>query len=227
MPTMPEVTRTRTARLRGALSVYADRRMAKILLIGFISGFPWVLIGSMITLWLQEEGFSRSGIGLFGLVFVVFAFNMLWAPLVDSVRIPFLTRLLGQRRSWIVAMQGIIALSVVALSRLDPAQSIVTISAWALLIAIAGATQDVAIDATRIELIGRMEPEKVGAGSAMATSGWWAGYGLGGSVALFTAQAFQDRGIEGYWPATYLVTLGIIVLSVAGSLGPSTLRRSV
>jgi PAT family beta-lactamase induction signal transducer AmpG len=204
-----------SARLAEALSVYADWRMAKILLIGFVSGFPWVLIGSMITLWLQEEGFSRSGIGLFGLVFTVYAFNMLWAPVVDSVRIPFLTRSLGQRRSWIVAMQGVIAVAIVALSRLDPGQSIFAISAWALLIAIASATQDVAIDATRIELIGRMEPRKVGAGSAMATSGWWAGYGLGGSLALFTAQALQDRGVEGYWPATYLVTLAVIAASVA------------
>jgi PAT family beta-lactamase induction signal transducer AmpG len=214
MPTMPSMRSERTARLAAALSVYADWRMAKILLIGFVSGFPWVLIGSMITLWLQEEGFSRSGIGLFGLVFTVYAFNMLWAPLVDSVRIPFLTRVLGQRRSWIVAMQGIIALAVVALSQLDPGQSMVAISAWALVLAIASATQDVAIDATRIELIGRMEPRKVGAGSAMATSGWWAGYGLGGSLALFTAQALQDRGVEGYWPATYLVTLGVIAASV-------------
>jgi PAT family beta-lactamase induction signal transducer AmpG len=215
---MPDETITRAARLRRALSVFADRRMAKILLIGFISGFPWVLIGSMITLWLQEEGFSRSGIGFFGLVFAVFAFNALWAPLVDTIRIPFLTRLLGQRRSWIVAMQGTIALSVFGLSRLDPSVSVVAISALALLIAVASATQDVAIDATRIELIGRMEPEKVGAGSAMATSGWWAGYGLGGSVALFTAQTLQDRGVEDYWPATYMVTLGIIAISVVALL---------
>ena len=192
--------------------------MAKILLIGFISGFPWVLIGSMITLWLQEEGFSRSGIGLFGLVFTVFAFNMLWAPVVDGIRIPLLTRALGQRRSWIVAMQAVIALAVFALSRLDPAHNIVAISAFALLIAVASATQDVAIDATRIEMIGRMEARKVGAGSAMATSGWWAGYGLGGSLALFTAQALQNRGVEDYWPATYLVTLGVIALSVAALL---------
>jgi PAT family beta-lactamase induction signal transducer AmpG len=192
--------------------------MVKILLIGFISGFPWVLIGSMITLWLQEEDFSRSGIGLFGLVFTVYAFNMLWAPLVDSVRIPLLTRTLGQRRSWIVAMQGTIALGVVALSRLDPARGLVTMSGWALVIAIASATQDVAIDATRIEIIGRMEPRKVGAGAAMATSGWWAGYGLGGSLALFTAQALQDRGVENYWSATYLVTVGVIALSVVALL---------
>jgi PAT family beta-lactamase induction signal transducer AmpG len=218
MAPMPVTTDRRTARLAQALSVYADWRMAQILLIGFVSGFPWVLIGSMITLWLQEEGFSRSGIGLFGLVFTVYAFNMLWAPLVDSVRIPLLSRALGQRRSWIVAMQGLIALGVTALSRLDPGQSIVAISGWALVIAVASATQDVAIDATRIELIGRMEQRKVGAGSAMATSGWWAGYGLGGSLALFAAQTLQDRGVEGYWPATYLVTLGVVAASVAAVL---------
>lgn len=201
-----------------ALSVYADWRMAKILLIGFLSGFPWVLTGSMITLWLQEEGFSRSGIGLFGLVFTVYAFNLLWAPLVDGVRIPLLTRAIGQRRSWMVAMQAVIALAVVALSRLDPADHIVAISAWALTIAVASATQDVAIDATRIELIGRMEARSVGAGSAMATSGWWAGYGLGGSLALFLAQGFQDRGIGGYWQSTYLAMLGVIALGVVALL---------
>ena len=215
MTAMPEEPHEETARPGKALSVYADWRMAQILLLGFVSGFPWVLIGSMITLWLQEEGFSRSGIGLFGLVFTVYAFNMLWAPLVDSVRIPLLGRMLGQRRSWILAMQGVIALGVLALSRLDPAESIVAMSVWALAIAVASATQDVAIDATRIELIGRMEPRKVGAGSAMATSGWWAGYGLGGSLALFAAQAFQDRGVEAYWPAAFLVTLGVIAASVA------------
>jgi PAT family beta-lactamase induction signal transducer AmpG len=218
MTAMPPTPGEETARPTRPLSVYADRRMAQILLIGFVSGFPWVLIGSMITLWLQEEGFSRSGIGLFGLVFTVYAFNMLWAPLVDSVRIPLLGRAFGQRRSWIVAMQGVIALGVIALSRLDPGRSIVAISVWALLIAFASATQDVAIDATRIELIGRMEARKVGAGSAMATSGWWAGYGLGGSLALFTAQALQDRGVEDYWPVAYLVTLGVIAASVAAVL---------
>lgn len=209
---MTDTTRTR---LQQALSVYADWRMAKIFILGILSGFPWVLIGSMITLWLQEEGFSRTGIGLFGLVFAVYAINLLWAPIVDSVRIPVLSGWLGQRRSWIVAMQAVIAAGVIALSTLHPAHDLFMISAVALIIATASATQDVAIDATRIELIGRMEPRSVGAGSAMATSGWWAGYGLGGSLALLTAQILQSRGIENYWQGTYLVMLGVIVASVA------------
>ena len=80
---------------RDAVTVYFDRRFAKILLLGAISGFTWALIGSMLTLWLKEEGFSRSGIGLFGLVFAVYAFNLLWAPIVDSMRVPFFARASG------------------------------------------------------------------------------------------------------------------------------------
>ena len=88
MPLVPDVTKGRAARLAEALRVYADWRMAKILLIGFVSGFPWVLIGSMITLWLQEEGFSRSGIGLFGLVSKPLFHDLLYLRLggvVDSL----------------------------------------------------------------------------------------------------------------------------------------------
>ena len=88
-----------------AFSVYLDPRMLKILLIGSISGFPWVLIGSSLSLWLKEDGLSRSTIGWAGLIFAVYAFNYLWAPLIDRVRIPFLTRKIGHRRGWIVLMQ--------------------------------------------------------------------------------------------------------------------------
>ncbi|MBF2734537.1 MAG: hypothetical protein ISN26_00325, partial [Betaproteobacteria bacterium AqS2] len=87
--------------LRQSLLVYKDWRMAKILLIGSMSGFPWILIASMMSLWLKSEGLSRSGIGFFGIVFTVYAFNMWWAPIVDSVKLPFLSRF-GQRRSWIL-----------------------------------------------------------------------------------------------------------------------------
>ena len=71
-----------------SLRIYQDRRMAKIALLGFISGFPWVLIGSALSLWLKEDGLSRSTIGWAGLVFGVYAVNFLWAPLVDRVQIP-------------------------------------------------------------------------------------------------------------------------------------------
>tara|TARA_B100001121_G_scaffold50773_1_gene44232 strand:+ start:47 stop:385 length:339 start_codon:yes stop_codon:yes gene_type:complete len=78
--------------LSETFSIYFDRRMFKILLLGAISGFPWVLIGSSLSLWLKEDGLSRSTVGWAGLIFAVYAFNYLWAPLIDRVQIPFLTK---------------------------------------------------------------------------------------------------------------------------------------
>ena len=198
--------------LAGALRMYLDWRMPRIILLGLISGFPWVLIGSMITLWLKEEGFSRSGIGLFGIVFTVYAFNMLWAPIVDAIRLPLLSRL-GQRRSWIILMQSLIAVWMLLLAGLNPHDDIYLISVLAFLIAACSATQDVAVDALRIELIGEAEPNKVGAASAMATSGWWVGYGLFGALALVLAELLEEAGIERYWQTTYLALLFVVVLS--------------
>ena len=90
---------------------YLDRRMFKILLLGIMSGFPWVLIGSALSLWLKEEGLSRSTIGFAGLIFGVYAINFLWAPLIDKLKIPFLTNKIGHRKSVITVMQIIILIS--------------------------------------------------------------------------------------------------------------------
>ena len=95
-----------------SLLIYKDIRMLRILLLGSISGFPWVLIASSLSLWLKEEGLSRSTIGWAGLIFGVYAFNYLWAPIIDRIQIPFLTKKLGHRRGWIVLMQIIILFSL-------------------------------------------------------------------------------------------------------------------
>ena len=97
-------------------AVYFDIRMLRILLLGAISGFPWVLIGSSLSLWLKEEGLNRSTIGWAGLIFGVYAFNYLWAPLIDRLQIPFLTKKIGHRRSWIVLMQIAILISLATVS---------------------------------------------------------------------------------------------------------------
>ena len=199
---------------RASLRIYLDFRMPKILLLGSISGFPWVLIGSMATLWLKDEGFSRSNIGLFGVIFAVYALNMLWAPIVDSLRIPILSRSIGLRKSWILSMQLLIMVGVYALSTLTPSEHIEWIAFWAFIIALSSATQDISIDATRIELIGELETDKVGAGSAMATSGWWIGYGFGGGAAFYFADLFQQQGITNYWQTTYLLSLIYISSSI-------------
>ena len=103
-----------------SFKVYFDKRMLRILLLGIISGFPWVLIGSSLSLWLKEDGLSRSTIGWAGLIFAVYAFNYLWAPLVDRIRIPWLTNKIGHRRGWIVIMQLVILVSLVLWSLVDP-----------------------------------------------------------------------------------------------------------
>ena len=178
---------------------YKDVRVLQILLIGTISGFPWVLIGSMMTLWLKDEGLSRSAIGLFGYVFAVFAINFLWAPLVDTIRVPFLSKRIGQRKAWILAMQIIILLAAVAMYFISAQTSLAYVAVTALVIATAAATQDVAIDALRIELVAKNEQALVVVGAAMATAGWYTGYNAGGALALYGVAELKEIGVAEPW----------------------------
>jgi len=198
--------------LSETFSVYLDRRMVRILLLGIISGFPWVLIGSSLSLWLKEDGLSRGTIGWAGLIFGVYAINFLWAPLIDRIRIPWLTNKIGHRRGWIVTMQFFILVSLVCWSTIDPTANLWAVIAIGLVIAIASATQDITVDALRIEQIGENEGMSMQAGAAMAVVGWWTGYKLGGVVALNAAEYFQNAGIENYWQTTFLV-LGVIIIA--------------
>ena len=198
--------------LAETFSVYFDQRMIKILLLGAISGFPWVIIGSSLSLWLKEDGLSRSTIGWAGLIFAVYAFNYLWAPIIDRVRIPWLTNKIGHRRGWIVLMQAIILICLVCWSLINPTANLALVISIGLIIAIASATQDITVDALRIEQIGEHEGKSMQAGAAMAVVGWWTGYKLGGVVALNAAEFFQEIGFENYWQITFLI-LGIIIIA--------------
>src|SRR6056300_954027 len=196
--------------LSETFSIYFDQRMLKILLLGAISGFPWVLIGSSLSLWLKEDGLSRSTVGWAGLIFAVYAFNYLWAPLVDRIQIPYLTKKIGHRRGWIVLMQLII-ISLGLWSLINPTENLALVISVGLLIAIASATQDITVDALRIEQIGENEGKSMAAGAAMAVVGWWSGYKLGGVIALFSADYLQNFGFENYWQLTFLI-LGVLVI---------------
>ena len=198
--------------LSESFSIYFDRRMIRILLLGIISGFPWVLIGSSLSLWLKEDGLSRSTIGWAGLIFSVYAFNYLWAPLIDRIRIPWLTNKIGHRRGWIVTMQIIILFSLICWSIADPTTNLALVITVGLIIAVASATQDITVDALRIEQIGSDEGKSMQAGAAMAVVGWWTGYKLGGVIALNTAEYFQTTGFENYWQITFLI-LGIVIIA--------------
>ena len=197
--------------LSETFSVYFDSRMLKILLLGAISGFPWVLIGSSLSLWLKEDGLSRSTIGWAGLIFGVYAFNYLWAPLIDRIQLPFLTKRIGHRRGWIVLMQLLILICLFLWSIINPTENLALVISVGLLIAIASATQDITVDALRIEQINENETKVMAAGAAMAVVGWWTGFKLGGVLALFTAEVFENVGIADYWQNTFLV-LGVVII---------------
>ena len=190
---------------------YLDMRMLKILLLGAISGFPWVIIGSSLSLWLKEEGLSRSTIGWAGLIFAVYAFNYFWAPLIDRIQIPFLTKKIGHRKSWIFLMQIIILIGLIFWSFINPVQNLNLVIGAGLIIALASATQDITVDALRIEQIKKEEKEAMAAGAAVAVVGWWSGYKLGGVIALTLADFLENLGIENYWQLSFL-GLGVIII---------------
>ena len=197
--------------LSETFSVYFDKRMLKIALLGAISGFPWVLIGSSLSLWLKEDGLSRSTVGWAGLIFAVYAFNYLWAPLIDRIQIPYLTKKIGHRRGWIVLMQLLILISLFLWSIIDPSENLALVISVGLIIAIASATQDITVDALRIEQIGENESRSMAAGAAMAVVGWWSGYKLGGVLSLFSAEFLENAGFQNYWQLTFLI-LGILII---------------
>ena len=193
------------------IKLYFDKRMKRIFLFGFISGFPWVLIGSALSLWLKENDLSRSTIGWAGLIFGVYAINFLWAPLVDRLKIPFLSKSIGHRKSWIITMQSIILISLIFWSLLEPKENLWLIIFVGLAIAVSSATQDITIDALRIEQINENEGKTMAAGAAIQVVGWWTGYKIGGVISLMTAEFFQQKGFENYWQLSFLI-LGLIIL---------------
>lgn len=191
-----------------------DKRFLAILLFGFCSGFPWVLHGSVLTLWLQQSGFSRSAIGFVGAIATVYAINWIWAPFIDRLRVPFLRQRLGQRRSWILICQAMLAGIIFLMSFTDPAANLWLVSFLALCIAIVSATLDISVDAYRITVFAEDEMDaKMPYAAAMSTTGWFAGYGfIGGALAL--ALGGETIGLS--WAAVYrclvLVYLATITL---------------
>ena len=206
-----QATKRSSGLISDLITSYFERRMARILLLGMISGFPWVLIGSSLSLWLKEDGLSRSAIGWAGLIFGVYAFNFLWAPLIDRLRIPVLTDRLGHRKAWIISLQAVILVCLMFWSTIDPSTSLALVIGAGLIIAICSATQDITIDALRIEQIDKDDARGMAAGAAVAVVGWWSGYKIGGMIALFLADYLETSGVANYWQMTF-VMLGILIV---------------
>ncbi|CAM2912283.1 AmpG family muropeptide MFS transporter [Vibrio rarus] len=202
---------------------YLDKRLLWVFMLGCSSGFPWVLIGSNMSGWLKDAGLSRTAIGYFGSVFAVYAINFMWAPLVDRVKLPILYRFLGQRRSWIFLCQCIMLICTLFISGVDPAKSLMFTSMLALAIAIASSTQDVAIDAYRIDSFPKSEASKLPQASAMAVVGWWTGYSLPGYLAFANADSIG-------WNGVYLGTAVIVAILMLFTLlvkEPQTARNQL
>ena len=136
---------------RTALQQHQDRRLWYIFVLGCSSGFPWVLISSAMSGWLKDANLSRAAIGYFGSVTAVYALNFLWAPLVDRLHLPLLTRTLGQRRSWVMSMQSLIALLTVAMAFTNPANSIIWMSLLAFLIGLFGMHENIIQQTTNLD----------------------------------------------------------------------------
>jgi len=199
----------------------ADRRLLAAFLIGISSGFPWVLHGSVLTLWMQAEGLSRSAIGYIGVVTTIYAFNWIWAPLIDQFRIPLLGRAFGQYRAWILLCQGLLIVLMWLISGTDPAGNLLLVGLYALGISSVSATQDVAIDAYRVKLFAREEMDgKIPWASALAGAGWQTGFTfLGGTLALFLGG--ETLGFA--WPDVYrLLTLFMLALMLIVVFAPPT-----
>ena len=136
-----------------ALGIYAHPRVAAMLFLGFSAGLPFALTAATLTAWLTRAGVNRSDIGLFALVGTFYALKFAWAPLIDQLKIPLLTRIMGRRRSWMLTAQIGVAAALVAMSTTDPGTQLGLMAWFAVLVAFCSATQDIAVDAWRIEAV--------------------------------------------------------------------------
>src|SRR6185312_9902764 len=150
-------------KLADAFRLYSDRRMVAILAMGFASGLPLALTGATLSIWLKEDGISLTAIGLFAQVGLAYNLKFLWAPVLDRVKLPFVTAWLGRRRSWAMLIQVLLALSILELAQADPAVDAWRTALLAVIVAFFSASQDIVIDAFRVELL---DDDEQGAGAA-------------------------------------------------------------
>jgi len=155
-------------------------------LLGISSGFAFAMIGATLTTRLAQYGIRKSAVTAFALTFLAYNLKFLWAPLVDTVRIPLLSRF-GQRRSWLWFVGVVVMAAVAALGAADPATALPVVAAAAIAVGVAGATFDIVIDAYRIELL---EPRQLGVGSGMSQYGWRVGAASAGALALVVAARY-------------------------------------
>jgi len=189
---------------RKALLVYRHPRVLAMLFLGFSAGLPFLLIFSTLSVWLREADISRTEIGFFSWIGIMFSIKVVWAPIVDRTPLPILTRLLGKRRSWMLLAQSGIALGLLAIAASDPATDVAGVALCALFVAFCAATQDVSIDAYRIEAVAK---ELQGAMAATYQLGYRLALLAAGAGALYVADFVS-------WSAAYAAMAGCMLVGM-------------
>jgi len=185
---------------REAITIYKHPRVVGMVFLGFAAGLPFLLVFSTLSAWLRDVGIARTTIGFFSWVGITYSIKVFWAPVVDRLPLPILTRTLGKRRSWMLAAQISIATGLVGMALTDPHANLTVIALYALLVAFGSATQDITIDAYRIEAV-----EKYLQGAMAAT------YVLGYRVALLVAGAGAFYIAEAHsWSVAYLAMAALM-----------------
>jgi MFS transporter, PAT family, beta-lactamase induction signal transducer AmpG len=202
--------------IANALAVYLQRRVLIVLLLGFSSGLPIILVGSTLQAWMKVSGIDIKTIGLFAAVAVPYNFKFFWAPLVDALDVPVLSGLLGRRRGWLLFSQAWLMAAIVFLGFCDPAASAFIVAIGALIVATASATQDIVVDAFRVESLPENEQA---AGMASYVAAYRVGALISGAGALFLVTAFQGSfGERHAWTACYLVMAMLVLIGVTATL---------
>lgn len=189
---------------RSGFSMYWERRLIIVFFMGFASGLPFLLTGATLSIWLAESGVSLTAIGLFALVGTPYNLKFLWAPVMDRVPLPILSNLMGQRRSWMVMVQFVLMASIIGLGLSDPRSNPQATAFLALIVAFFSSTQDIVIDAYRIEIL---EDDQQGAGAAMTQAGYRFGLLASGAGALYLASTMDWWAVYGIMAALLLIGL--------------------
>lgn len=188
-----------------AAAVYRDRRVLSLLFLGFSSGLPFGVLAEPLSAWLTDAGVSKTEIGLFALVSIPYSLKVLWAPLVDRLSLPVLSRRLGRRRGWALLAQSLLLAGIVLMGGTDPAQSLAATAALALLVAFASASQDIVIDAYRVEIL---EERQLAAGAATTVFGWRIGQVGAGALGLILADVLP-------WPVVFSLIAAMVGVGMA------------
>ncbi|HEV2625899.1 MAG TPA: MFS transporter, partial [Xanthobacteraceae bacterium] len=203
--------------LTETLAVYLKPRVLVIMFLGFSSGLPLALSGSTLLVWMTEAGVNLGTIGLFALVGTPYTIKFLWAPLVDAVNVPLLARRFGRRRGWLLLSQFLLMAAIVLLGLCNPSVSPFLVAIGALLVATASATQDIVVDAFRVESLDESEQA---AGMASYVAAYRIGMLISTAGALFIVSGFQGFGLShnAAWSAGYAVMAVLVLIGVATTL---------